>query len=295
MDIHPPSTRLAAALTVFLLVAGVAAADPDKQPPPQDAGGLGILAASNDSFASAIGVSLPSGTTADTTGATMESGEPAPCGTLGATVWYTLGVGSATTVTVDTFGSDYDTVVAVYTGSAVNALTLQGCNDDTLGLQSQVSFSANPGVTYRIQVGGFMGDTGNVVLHVNQCGGNDSQLLPCIAITAPYTNLQNTLGFTLDLGESQPCGSIGATAWYRFNPLSVGTYTASTFGSDFDTVVAVYASVNGVILPLNLGCNDDASGTLQSSVSFQGVPGLTYLIQVGGFSGATGNVAFSLA
>jgi hypothetical protein len=73
----------------------------------------------------------------------------------------------------DTNGSDYDTILAVYTGASVNALTHITSNDDISpitdppprNIQSRVTFTATAGTTYRIQVDGFDGDEGNVVLH----------------------------------------------------------------------------------------------------------------------------------
>ena len=134
--------------------------------------------ASNDLFANSQtltdndGVTTPVIAHATTADATMEAGEPAPCGALGATVWFNwTSPAAAATVTFDTFGSNYDTVLAIYTGSSVEALTpVPGttCNDDhfvTSNRQSVVSFTTEASTTYRIQVGGFSGATGNAVLN----------------------------------------------------------------------------------------------------------------------------------
>jgi hypothetical protein len=73
-------------------------------------------------------------------------------------------------VTVDTAGSNYDTLLGVYTGTAVNALTTIGTNDDAsgLGLRSRVTFTASAGVTYQIAVDGFNAATGNITLNITQ-------------------------------------------------------------------------------------------------------------------------------
>src|SRR3954449_9677769 len=69
-------------------------------------------------------------------------------------------------VTVATCGSQFDTTLGVYTGSAVGGLTEVVSNDDDdLGLcddpvNSAVAFSARAGVTYRIAVAGFGGAQG---------------------------------------------------------------------------------------------------------------------------------------
>ena len=132
----------------------------------------------NDNFANAQVLSGCSGTVNGTNiGATSETGEP-DHGSSGGTrsIWYQWQAPVTGSVTVTTAGSSFDTVLAVYTGTAVNSLSLVGQNDDqTPGqvLTSSVTFSATSGVTYRIAVGGFNnggsgGDIGPVTLNWNQ-------------------------------------------------------------------------------------------------------------------------------
>jgi hypothetical protein len=87
-------------------------------------------------------------------------------------IWYRLVIPysppGSTTITVDAAGSDFDTAVAVYTPdysspSPPGGLTLLGCN--ATGLRSWQTFTAEPGVTYYVQVGGRSGATGNLVVH----------------------------------------------------------------------------------------------------------------------------------
>ncbi|HEX5824165.1 MAG TPA: hypothetical protein VFY18_06890 [Candidatus Limnocylindrales bacterium] len=81
---------------------------------------------------------------------------------VGHTVWYTI-VGTGGPLTVDTAGSDYDTVVAVYTsdGSGGFAPVPGACVDDVpvqpIGrtLQSAVTWNSVAGTTYFVQIGGF--------------------------------------------------------------------------------------------------------------------------------------------
>ncbi len=101
-----------------------------------------------------------------TTAATTEVSEPSPCSNIASTVWYSFTAASAETLTVNTFGSDYDTVLAVHTGPSVGSLALVGCNDDFRGFQSQVRFSVTGGTTYRIQVGGYDGAVGSLSLNL---------------------------------------------------------------------------------------------------------------------------------
>jgi hypothetical protein len=121
--------------------------------------GLQPLAAlatpANDDRADATPVTaVPFYDSVDVTGATVEADEPDPsCAPTGATVWYAVSVPKRTTLQVDTMGSTYDTVVAVYDTS----LGEIACNDDTGGLESLVTFTAARNTTYLVQVGAFGG------------------------------------------------------------------------------------------------------------------------------------------
>jgi Ca2+-binding RTX toxin-like protein len=126
----------------------------------------------NDAFASATTVTepLPYADSTNTTGATLESGEPSlgdHCGDgVRKTVWYSFTPSADTVVAANTFGSNFDTVLGVWEGSDLTALSLVGCNDDSQTLQSSVVFFAEMGVEYRIQIGGYEGDVGNLEFRV---------------------------------------------------------------------------------------------------------------------------------
>jgi hypothetical protein len=130
----------------------------------------------NDNFANAQVVSGCSGSVTGTNiAATKEAGEPPnpDSPTSIRSVWYRWQAPSTGSVTIDTLGSDFDTVLAVYTGSSLNALTLIANNDDAVPnsvLTSKVTFNATQGIIYRITVNGFdnggsLGDTGNIKLN----------------------------------------------------------------------------------------------------------------------------------
>ncbi len=81
-------------------------------------------------------------------------------------VWYQFIAPVTGQLVVDTFGSDFDTGLAIYTGSC-DALTEVVCNDDTGGVTSQVTVPTTAGTTYFIIAGGYDSDAGNLVLHLN--------------------------------------------------------------------------------------------------------------------------------
>ncbi len=113
------------------------------------------------------------------TNAPTEPGEPQHAGNGGPyhSVWWdwsepasTMAIESAAgdILLVDTHGSDFDTVLAVYTGPTVSNLTQIAANDDTGPgiITSEVTFHFNSGETYHIAVDGKTdSDTGNVVLN----------------------------------------------------------------------------------------------------------------------------------
>lgn len=109
----------------------------------------------------------------NTSGATTQPGEPTSlsCGgstvPTGRTAWYTLTPAATSQVTLTTVGSTVDTVLAVYTGNAVNGLTQVACNDDVPNATtSSVQFTGQGGTSYRIQLGGYDAEGGNAVLNV---------------------------------------------------------------------------------------------------------------------------------
>jgi hypothetical protein len=128
----------------------------------------------NDHFANRTlltGTSITA--TGSTVGATKEAGEPNHAGNAGGkSVWWTWTAPSSGSVTIDTLGSAFDTLLGVYTGSSVSALLAVpgGSNDDSPAggtYTSRVTFAVTAGVTYQIAIGGYNGQSGSVILHLN--------------------------------------------------------------------------------------------------------------------------------
>jgi hypothetical protein len=81
---------------------------------------------------------------------------------FGSTAWWTF-VGTGEEVTIDTAGSNFDTVVGVYVledGELVQVACVDDVFEPEFSLQARVTIDTEPGVTYYIQAGGFAGDTG---------------------------------------------------------------------------------------------------------------------------------------
>lgn len=109
----------------------------------------------NDDFNNATVVpSIPFSTSENATNATVAQDDPF-CVERNQTVWYAFRPTRNIRLEANTFGSNYDTTLSVYTGSR-GALTQVACNDDSNGtLQSRVRFDATAGTTYYFMASSF--------------------------------------------------------------------------------------------------------------------------------------------
>lgn len=103
--------------------------------------------------------------------ATAEPGEPShDWHPAEHSVWYRWMAPADGPVTIDMTGSAFDTVLAVYRGSALSDLRAVVSNDDIepgVNEASRVRFRAVAGVVYRIAVDGASYDQGRIVLHLS--------------------------------------------------------------------------------------------------------------------------------
>ena len=133
----------------------------------------GANAQPNDAFANAIDLPLATVLTGTNAGATKEPGEPDHGGDDGGgSVWWKFTAPVSKRFTVDLAGSDFAAIAGVYTGSAVNALTVVA-QQGSLTALPRMSFNATAGTTYYIAVDGYkVSDnphaTGNITIKINR-------------------------------------------------------------------------------------------------------------------------------
>jgi hypothetical protein len=114
----------------------------------------------NDACIDAITVpALPFALSLDTTAATSPGDDPllacTPTGGRNAnSVWFQVEAPADGTISVDTAGTAYDTVVAAFTG-ACGGLGPAGCNDDAGGLQARLTFPVSAGTSYLVEIADF--------------------------------------------------------------------------------------------------------------------------------------------
>ncbi len=248
----------------------------------------------NDECSGAIAMECGDTETGDTTTNTDTGGANAS-----PDAWYSFtGSGTAELVTFSLCdgGTGYDSLLTVFDacGGAVVA-----ANDDSCGLQSEVSFLSDGTTTYYVAVEGFGTSAGAFSLAVtcNPVAENDL-CDDAIDISCGETVLGSTEFATPDAG-SPDCGAGNNSpgVWYVIDDTSglVTDYTVSLCdgGTTYDSKLVVYSGDCGTLVCV--AENDDSCG-LQSEVSFQGDGSSTYYILVNGFgTGSSGDFSLNLS
>jgi hypothetical protein len=199
-------------------------------------------------------------------------------------------------VTFRTAGSAFDTVLAVYRGSGLRALTLVGSNDDVSrqDLSSRVEFVAEAGTTYRIAVDGYGGASGAVTLGYSQVAisvPNDLFGSASVCTGETFTVTGSNRGATKEPGEPDHAWVRGGrSVWWTWTAPANGRLTLRTAGSNFDTALAVYtgSAVNALSY---VTANNDVGGMDRTSrVELTVRAGTSYRIAVDGYGAAEGNI-----
>jgi subtilisin family serine protease len=245
----------------------------------------------NDTFAAAAKLyGQPLRIRAALTGATREFSEPLHAGAPnpGPSVWWVWTPATSGTITLNTFGSTFDTRLAIYTGSSLNALTAVAANDNESAeiLTSKLTFTATAGTPYLIAISGPAGATGRIDLRVGDVPFEKD--VPDAPRPVPVNNnfAQAALvkpvdyeddperperqwlvsnawmdGCTKEPGEPDHAGNPGGVSlWYKWVAPYSGRFSASTsygFYTDHEnTLLAIYTGTRVDQLTL-VAANDD--------------------------------------
>lgn len=255
--------------------------------------------ATNDNFQAATPLSAGGDVVNTNSGnATKEVGEPSHAGDVGGrSLWWKWTPGAGTAV-VTTRGSNFDTLLGVYTGSSLGGLTVVASSDDDADSStSYVRFTSAAGTTYYIAVDGYRGASGNVnltALHSSTAAQNDNFASRTILTGTAATVAANNIVASKETGEPAHAGSTGGRSlWWSWTAPDSGNLLLSTSGSTFDTVLAVYTG-SSVGALTTVGFNDDGGANRTSALTVAVSKGTTYQIAVDGYNGANGRVQLAL-
>ncbi|AGP35307.1 hypothetical protein SCE1572_12735 [Sorangium cellulosum So0157-2] len=152
---------------------------------------------------------------------------------------------------IDTAGSTVETVLSVRDG---------GCGGDEMacesgGRSSRAIVRLDAGQTVLISVEA-SGEGGDYTLNVSQFDGPGTCAAPVALEAAVPLSTAGTTAGGHDVAEASCGGSDAPDVAYSFTAPEAGTYTIDTFGSEFDTVLAVF---DGSCEGEELACNDDVA------------------------------------
>jgi len=238
-------------------------------------------------------------------GASKEGGEPAHAGDPGgSSVWWTWTAPGSGEVRISTDGSDFDTLLGVYTGTKVNSLSLVASNDDHGSLMtSSVRFQVAQGVQYYIAVDGYDDGSGSGVGSVTLTllffqgpivrPANDNftnrMALTGVSVTVTAANVMATR----EDNEPAHADVFGDTSvWFTWTAPITAAVRVSTEGSAFDTLLGIYSGTTLSDL-IQIASGDDIDplgGILTSAATFDVQAGQAIHIAVDGYDGAAGQI-----
>ena len=277
------------------LVGGTSAASPSLTP--------GTLAAGTaDSCASPDLISGNGAFPFDLTAATQSpEGQASGCGSIYADIWYEWTATATGTAQVTLCGTaSNDSKIAAYAGAGCPAGASLACNDDSCGLQSQISFAVTAGSVYMLQIGAYsVASIGAGSFSVNVAGAaTNDDCASATAISGAGTFAFSNLGATTGPQQGLACGSgtCNNDVWFDWTAPSSGNavWTLCNGLVGFDSLIAAYAG-SGCPTGAALGCNDDSCG-LVSRLVFPVTGGNHYMLQIGAYGAAgSGSGSFDIS
>jgi len=262
------------------------------------------LNASNDDFVNAIILNGNQGlVTGSNAIASGEAGEPVHAENNGPynSVWWKWTALSNGTIKIDTQGSDFDTVLGMYTGFSVNALTEIASNDDEEkgGAEwSEIIISVIAGETYYFAVDGYTnGSIGNIVLNWNFFIVPNDDFNNAIELVGNSGVVPgNNIGATAEQNEPEHALNGGPfySVWWKWTAPGPGEFSIKTESSFFDTVLAMYTGSAVDSLTEIASNDDDEGGDFWSEITTNAIAGETYYFAIDGLDDAEyGNITLS--
>ena len=215
-----------------------------------------LPANNNFADASSLSSSLSGSVSSLSLLSTKETGEPQHAAIPGGqSVWWKWTAPASGQLSLDTHDSNYDTLLAVYTGTAINALSsIAANNNDGFGLgNSSVLLQAQAGQEYKIAIDGVNGAGGFVQLNWSLDTSANANL--SVGISGPNT---------ISLGTQQPY-VITVTNDGPKIATNVAVATNLPSGATFVSSTAQCSATGNIVNCLigNMQANSSASLTMQ--------------------------------
>jgi hypothetical protein len=256
----------------------------------------------NDDFAQAPVLNSPRATVRlNWLGASQEIDEPLHAGqaSLGS-VWWQWTAPSDGRLQLDTLGSGFDTLLAVYTGTEVTNLTALASNDDGAETTtSRVRLPVTAGTTYRVAVADKAGAAGDLVLNVTFSEPPNDDFAQRISLTGlPVTATGSSRHATPETRNDTAHASVpaGQSVWWEWTSPTNGFIAVSTAGSSFNTLLGIFTG-DAIDTLTEVQSNDNVSdqpGAFTSQVTFQATAGTRYAIVVDGYYSQSGAIQLGI-
>jgi hypothetical protein len=248
----------------------------------------GVPRPANDDFAAAPG--LPAFTAVCTAGATNEPGEP-DLGGYGASVWWRWNAPSAGTWVADAAGSDYNAFLAAYSGNSLASLTRLNLDGTDFPYAPRITFTTSGAGPVALQAGGWLNQTGRLVLRVAPATAPLNDAFASPALIAPAFSISatgNNDAATAEAGEPGIAGAARASVWFSWTAPASGEYQVDAQGSRFNALLAVYTGVS-------LGSLTKIAGTdLPGVFRFTATAGTNYRIAVDAYPYERGDLRVNI-
>jgi len=233
------------------------------------------------------------GNNADSPAAT-EAGTPAILGNIGGhSLWYQWTAPESGTIQIGTQDSGFNALLGVYAGSVLGSLTQVAASGTAAPLgYAQVTFHAQAGATYEINIQGASGASGQLILSINTTPDSDAFATPLVLSGASVSLTDANVNASLQAGEPKILGNPGGhSLWYSWTSPRSGTVQVSAYSYNFLPEAAVYtgSSLSSLNLVSSSAGSADVGTTTAISealCTFNATAGVTYLICVDGETSA---------
>ncbi len=138
--------------------------------------------------------------------------------------------------------------------------------------------------------GGDFGDLASWQLNLygTYPSGSNDAIADASTITGiPYLSIVDTTAATTAVDDPTvpACGLNKGlnSVWYSYTPTATKTAYFDTYGSTYNTFIAVWTGTPGALTPVT--CNNDSASTTQSAVSFTATASTKYYIEVAQYNG----------